>query len=333
MLRDLVLKDTKKEEWNEIRQRIHDRIMETFNDAPVPLKPITNRYEIVDEYERYGLRHLKIRYHILDDEWNEAICVLPKDIEERKSAPGIITIHGTNGAIGKYGAVDVENAPRRAYAIELAQRGFVAISPDQYGFGSTIADISEWELTKQFYEKYPDWSIQSRRLLGHIRALDVLEQLSFVKKGGFGAIGNSLGGSAVLFLAAMDERVTASVVSCGISPKITNVYRILNAGRSAQPKVADIIGRNGRIPWDLHEMIALCAPRAVMCCEPFNDPYNPYPETTVSCILKATKVYELLEQPEKIAFYMHGDSHDTVDEVRRMAYDWLARFLTADTKK
>ena len=35
----------------------------------------------------------------------------------------------------------------------------------------------------------------------------------------------------------------------------------------------------------------------------------------------------LLEVPEKCAAYIHGDGHDTVDDVRDMAYDWLERFL------
>lgn len=64
-----------------------------------------------------------------------------------------------------------------------------------------------------------------------------------------------------------------------------------------------------------------------MCIEPYNDPYHPYILPAAECALNASEVYRLLEQPEKFSFYIHGDAHDTIEDVRRMAYAWLERFL------
>lgn len=327
MIGNVILPDTKKEEWGAIRQSILKRILETFGESPIGLEPMKNKYEEVERYNKYGLEHIRIRYNVIEDEWNEAICVLPEKLKEKGSATAVITIHGTNGTYGKYGSTDLENHPARAYAIDLAKKGFIAISPDQFGYGSTIETVKPEELYDLFYKKYPDWSLTSRRVLAHMRALDVLEQMEFVKKDGFGAIGNSLGGSSVLFLAAMDKRVKATVASTGNGPRISNVYRLLNGSRINYPALAAKVERDGKIPWDNHEIIALCAPRALLCIEPFNDPYNPYVETSMECVLKAAEVYKMLEQPEKISFYMHGDGHDTIYEVRELAYNWLARFL------
>ena len=85
--------------------------------------------------------------------------------------------------------------------------------------------------------------------------------------------------------------------------------------------------KNGKSPWELNEMLALCAPRAVLCIEPFNDPHNPYTAVTIDCVKSAHKVYALLDASKHLSLYLHGDGHDTVPTVRSIAYDWFDRFL------
>ena len=82
MFHDLILPDTRPCEWAEIRARIRARILDSFGTAPIPVKPTRTPFEITDEYVRFGLKHLMVRYHVLDDIWNEAIIVLPEDISE-----------------------------------------------------------------------------------------------------------------------------------------------------------------------------------------------------------------------------------------------------------
>lgn len=327
MIDKIVTRDTKAEEWGEQRSRILDRIMQTFGTSPVALAPKKNDFEELERYEKHGLVHIKIRYHVFLDEWSYAIIILPKGFKDGDRANAVVTIHGTNNVIGKYGVCDPVGTPRRAYATELAERGFITISPDQYGFGEAMESEDEQKKFEQFYDRYPEWSLSSRRVLGHIRALDVLDQLDYVKKDGYGVIGNSLGGQAAFYLAALDERIKSAVISTGISPNLTNVYRALNRVQQLEPGVIEAMRVDGRTPWELGEMLALCAPRAVLCLEPFNDPYNPYTSATIDCIRSAWDVYALHGQPDKLSMYIHGDGHDTVDEVRDFAYDWIERFM------
>ena len=327
MIGNIVNKDLKKEEWPILRERMLERIMQTFGTSPVGLEPTKNEFEELCRYEKHGLTHIKIRYHVFADEWAYAIIILPKGFKDGDVAPAVVTIHGTNGVRGKEGVCDPVGTPRRAYATELAERGFVTISPDQYGFGEAMESEEEQKKFDEFYDRYPEWSLSCRRVLGHVRVLDVLDQLDFVKHDGYGVMGNSLGGQAAFYLAALDERIKAAVLSTGLSPNLTNIYRALNRTQQLEPAVINAMKRRGHTPWELNEMLALCAPRAVLCIEPFNDPCNPYTEATIDCIKSAWEVYNLVGDPSKLAMYIHGDGHDTVDDVRNFAYDWLERFM------
>lgn len=327
MINATVTPQTKKEDWPGIRSEIKARILETFGTSPVDLSPSKNAFEEIERYVAHGLEHIKIRYHVFGDEWTYGLLILPQDLEERKPVNAVLTIHGTNGTDGKYGVADPIKKPRRAYAVELAKRGFVTFSPDQYGFGEDMKNGENVKAFDNFYERYPNWSLSSRRVLGHIRALDVLDQLDFVKHDGYGVIGNSLGGQASFYITAFDDRITSSVISTGLSPNVTNVYRDLTRTQHLELGVTSYIKQHGKTPWELNEMLALCAPKAVLCLEPFNDPYNPYTSVTIDCIKSAWEVYKLLGVPDRLTMYIHGDGHDTVDMIRDFAYDWLARFL------
>ena len=326
MINDLILKDTTKEEWQQIRARLKARILQNLGESPVALEPAKADFQEIERYEEYGLTHIKIKYRVFADEWSYAIIILPANINERGCAKAVLAIHGTND-MGKFSMMSPDKAPRRVYALELAERGYVTFSPDQFGFGEAMKNAQEKEKYENFYKYYPKWSITGYRVLAHIRALDVLDSLDYVIHDGYGVIGNSLGGQAAFYLTGMDERIKAAFVSTGISPHASNAYRIVHKQNSIHPYEAKMLEANGKSPWELNELMGLCAPRAVLFSEPFNDPYNPFIQPVIDCVKSAHKVYSLLGEPEKLALYIHGDGHDTVTEVHNFGYSWLEKFL------
>ncbi|HEX3000431.1 MAG TPA: hypothetical protein VHR86_09385, partial [Armatimonadota bacterium] len=252
-------------------------------------------------------------------------------------APAVLAIHGT-AARGKESLLDpTVMRGHRLFPIELARRGYVVLAVDQYGFGGYLReeqcespDAAIQASIKRFYECYPEWSLDGRRLLDLTRALDLLDILEYVQhSSGYGTIGNSLGGRGVIFLTALDERIGAAACSTGISTHANNVHRLLLGGPLLSRKALAEMGRTGQLPWEYHEMIALCAPRALMLIEPFNDDpsCNPDVYPNLQCFYQASKVYRFLGRPEHLSLYLHGDGHDLVDAVRDLAYDWLDRFL------
>jgi len=326
MIGDVVLPDTRPEEWPRIREFLKNRIQRTFGMPSSAFPAGKAQVKDIEPYEKYGLAHLKLKYHVIDDEWNEAVIILPKSGNMALPAPAVLAVHGSNGALGKNGCVEPATGIADPYAIELAMRGYVAMAVDQLGFGATIDKIPQKDLYAKFYERHPGWTLDGRRLHEQKRALDVLEQMKEVKPGAFCIIGNSLGGRAVMHLAAMDERVKAAVVSAGISPNCTNVYRRITWSEPQNPMLSREIQKAfGQVPWDYHEMIALCAPRGVLSIEPYNDDYNPDVNVTIACLSSASKVYKLCKASEKLSFLIHGEGHGTGDALREYAYSWFDR--------
>src|SRR5690606_16804414 len=113
----------------------------------------------------------------------------------------------------------------------------------------------------------------------NMRGLDLLESLPFVKPGGFGAIGHSLGGHNSVYTAVFDDRIRAVVTSCGLDSFLDyyagNEKMWLPEQGWCQtrymPKLANYRGRIEEIPFDFHELIGALAPRDVLIVAPLKD--------------------------------------------------------------
>jgi hypothetical protein len=123
---------------------------------------------------------------------------------------------------------------------------------------------------------------ESGTLMGvwiNIRGLDLLESLPFVRPGGFGCIGHSLGGHNGVFTAAFDERLRVVVSSCGLD-SFRDYYggdpKNWQPGRGwcqvrYMPRLGEFGGRPDSLPFDFAEVLAAIAPRRVLLSAPFGD--------------------------------------------------------------
>src|SRR3989339_127391 len=267
MLNDLVTIGMTADECRSALRKARLKIGKTMGVAPdFTIKP---KYEILKKYTGYGLEHRLISYKVLPTAENRAVLVLPKNFDASKKYPCVLCLHGTTLA-GKLGNVDPVKSPHRAYGIELAQKGYAAFVPDQYPFGDycgpSCRDLhgTMRKHYESFYRKYPKWSIDGRRLWDMQRALDVIETMKFIDSKNIGAIGNSLGGRSVMYITAFDRRIKAAVSSTGVSPNATNIYRnITGLGKYNSPLLSENMRKTGKPVFDYHEMISLCAPRAL----------------------------------------------------------------------
>lgn len=255
-----------------------------------------------------------------------AYLYAPKGIDPNEGAPGerragIVALHPTS-PIGK-GVVDGQSErPNRAYAKELAARGFVVIAPDYPSFG----DYADYDFASDRYR-----SGTMKGIWNHMRCVDLLASLETVDAERIGAIGHSLGGHNAIFLGVFDRRVKALVSSCGWTP-FHDYYggdiegwtsdRYLPALRQEYELDPD------RAPFDFYELVGALAPRAFFSNSPLHDGNFDY-RGVEKAAPKVRRVYELYGAPEKLRITYPDADHDFPPEVREEAYRFLEHWLAA----
>src|SRR5436305_611360 len=77
-----------------------------------------------------------------------AYLLIPKDVlAGKKKAPAVLCLHGTDNVVGHGTVVGLGTRPNRAYAKELAERGYVTLAPNYPLLATYQPDIKQfgWE--------------------------------------------------------------------------------------------------------------------------------------------------------------------------------------------
>jgi dienelactone hydrolase len=244
--------------------------------------------------------------------------------------PAVLAAHPTyNG--GKDSVVGLSEKPGMHYGKELAELGFVVLAPDSITAGERVLPGAKPYVTDPFDKQYPDWSAMGKMLADHKLGIDYLVSLPQVDKTRIAAIGHSLGGYNSFFLAAFDDRVKAAVSSCGFT-MLAGTSRPFAWSRDSWfvhfPKLQPYL-RGGIIPFDMHEVVSLIAPRAFFNFSARGDSIFPNPEAIEAGGRAVREVYEMLGAQDQYRFLMGEGPHDFPDAVRRNAYAWLREKLNA----
>jgi hypothetical protein len=123
-----------------------------------------------------------------------AYLLIPKDVlKGERKIPAVLCLHGTDNVLGHGTVVGLGKNANRAYATELAERGFVCLAPNYPLLAKYQPDLKKlgWE------------SGTLKAVWDNIRGLDYLESLPFVNANAMGAIGHSLGGHNTVYTAVL----------------------------------------------------------------------------------------------------------------------------------
>jgi hypothetical protein len=159
------------------------------------------------------------------------------------------------------------------------------------------------------------------------RAIDALEATPAAKidTRRLGVAGYSRYGKAALVTGAFDERITLTVPGGSGAGGVTNwrgadlatarVQTLTQVNGEAPHWFTDdfganFIGRTKNLPFDAHEIIALCAPRAIIVQEGTQDTWNNNADAgPFQSAWAARKVFDYLEVPDNIGFVMDPHGH------------------------
>jgi len=216
----------------------------------------------------------------------------PADAEKGdKKIPVVIWLHPISNACGYVAAYKRGEAPHLAI---LRQTGMAVFAFDQIGNGSRIEEV------KDFYERYPRWSLLGKTVAEVRAAVDVLEKVPFVDSKRIYVLGYSVGAMAGLHATALDERIAGAVSVAGFTPmrldtadKGTGGLARWTHAHVLQPRLGPFLGNEKRIPYDYHEVLALIAPRPLLVVTPQKDRENTLADVE-ACLAEVGKVYDLL---------------------------------------
>jgi len=207
----------------------------------------------------------------------------------------------------------------------LTKRGFAVLAFDQLAFGTRGPHF------RNFYQRYPHWSLMGRMVCDTRGVIDALCALDCVDHSRIFMMGYALGGKVGLMVAALDERVKAVASVCGFDPlKYTapgdgtegvGHYSRLHG---LLPRLGFFAGEESRLPFDYDRVLALVAPRPVLVVAPRLDRYTRV-EAAQSEVEQARKVYQLLGRPEALRLDTPVDFNRFMEDRQQQVIDWIAQ--------
>ena len=248
-----------------------------------------------------------------------AYLCIPKTALAGAKTPAVLCLHPTENKIGFKVVVGLGGKPHRQYAQELAERGFVTLSPSYPLLADYQPDLKAL--------KMPSGTMKA--IWDNLRGLDYLDTLPFVDRAhGYAAIGHSLGGHNAIFTAVFDERLQVIVSSCGFDSLLD--YYGGNIKGYVQERymlrMENYLGHPQDVPWDHYELIACLAPRHVFVNAPLKDAN--FRHDSVDRIAGAALPLFKLHQAESHLQIVHPDSdHDFPDTERFASYELIKRVL------
>jgi hypothetical protein len=314
------------DQWRRRREVLKRRYLELICDDQKPARPPLN-FQVHESVVVDGVYTRKlISYNVDADERAHAYLGVPLGL--KVPAPAVVALHGTT-AQGKEQTAGLSGSPDKAFLDHLCRRGFVVIAPDHFVAGHRIPPEGPYE-TGRFYQKHPGWTAVGKFTFEHSIAIDVLESLPEVDRQHIGTLGHSLGGHGAYFLAAYDERIKAAAGNCGATFFRHN-KSVENWARDRWyvylKNIRPGLMEGDLPPIDVHEIIALIAPRAYLDLLGLNDGDPLTQRQRILMLTRIMDVYELEKAPANFAFYAHGRGHSVAYESRELMYGWMETHL------
>lgn len=331
---------TTSQQWQVQRESIK-RVLTVFLGEPPRIKAALAP-RVLEETSRGSHTLRKLVYQTEPGEFVPAYLFIPKNIQRR--VPAIICPHQTTQA-GKSEPAGLAGNPQLHTALNLVGRGYVTLTYDALCFGERHNPASgHYGDAIPFYRRYPRWSLMGKMVWDLSRGIDYLETLDFVDPSRIGSVGHSNGGITTLFAMALDNRITTGASSCGFDtfridgntwrwshataliPRlgfyVSSPYIHMNQYR-AMPD-SEVVNT----PFDMHELLAMIAPRPLFLSTSDEDFVFPNAGWSVrQSLARVEPVYKLLNASERIRNYFFSGGHSFPPEASGKAYEWLDRWL------
>ena len=253
------------------------------------------------------------------------LCIPKSALPGARKSPAILCLHPTDNRAGHKVVLGLGGREGRQYAAELAERGFVTLSPAYPHLANYWPNLGKLGYA----------SGTMKAIWDNTRALDLLSSMPEVDDShGFGVIGHSLGGHNAIFTAVFDERIKVLVSSCGFD-SFEDYYdgaeRNWYFGKGwcqirYMPRMSDYRGKLDTIPFDFPDLLGALAPRKVFVNAPLNDSNFRW-KSVAKCADAARKIYTAHGATKNLLVRHPDCKHDFPRDLREEAYEVIASVL------
>lgn len=305
------------------RAAIQKKMELAMGPLPGPDRKVPLDVKILEEVRLEKFTRIKLTYAAEKDDRVPAYLLIPH--ERKGKLPAVLCLHQTI-PIGKAETVGLGPNETRRYALHLAERGYVTLAPDYPSFG----DYVPYDFKKFGYQ-----SGSMKAIWNNMRAVDLLVARPEVDADRIGVIGHSLGGHNAMFTAAFDDRIRAIVSNCGFTsfPKYYGGKLKGWTSDRYMPLIATKYHLDPKkVPFDFTDVVAAFAPRAFLASSPLHDS-NFEVSGVRDVIASARPIYQSMGADDRLQANYPDCGHDFPLDVRKVAYDFLDRWLKAPLSK
>jgi dienelactone hydrolase len=310
-------------DWERQREAIRTNWAAYLGHGPeaVPLEP-----QILDEEDLGDVTRALVTYQVEEGCRVTAYLMTPKD---SVFCPGCVVYHPTTTMTIDQ-PVGLGTRKPLQFALNLARRGYVTLSPRNYIWDYCDRQATQWAeyqgMVEFLLQRWPEWTGMGKMVWDGLRAVDYLLAMAQVDASKLCCIGHSLGAKEVLYSMAFDERLKAGI-TCegGVGRTFTNWDAPWYLGKQIHehPEL------------DHHQLLSLAAPRALLVigggAEPTRKPTEKGPGAdtilTWNYLEAARPAYALYGAAEKLGYLLHDKGHDLPAEHEHIVYEWFAEWL------
>lgn len=301
----------------DLRMGITEIIGINFEDMSTQIE-----YRIIESIKEVGYTRQLIKYNSNGDTVI-AFLLIPEVLNNN---PAILINHQHNSErhFGKSEVCGLAGNPLQAFGPELARKGFVVLAPDSICFEQRRKNANGIEPLPgdgDFLQHYNEMcyriikgeNLMKKVLYDAINGISLLSDMAFVDKKNIGTLGHSYGGNTVLFLAAIDERIS---FSCASGSACTYENRILNNVGIEMASVIPDFNRN----YDIFDLVCCIAPRNLLIVSAEDDKYS---KDAGYIIEKACSSYAYYKAETNLYHMRYKGGHALTKERFEYIVDWL----------
>ena len=276
-------------------------------------------YTVLSSCQEDGYTRQYIKY-ISGSETVPAYLLIP---DKQGNNPAVLINHQHNREhhLGKSEVCGLAGNPLQAFGLALAKKGFVVLAPDALCFEERREDASVegFDFWQHFHEASyrivkGDY-LMKQVLTDAMNGISLLAGLTYVDRNRIGTFGHSMGGNTVLFLAALDERIS---FACASGSACTYENRMANGVGIEMASV--IPGFHG--PYDIDDLVSLTAPRKLLLVSAEEDKYSMDAPVIVE---KAEKAYAEHEASQNLHHKRYPGGHALTQERFDFIMEWLEK--------